>query len=580
MEQEKNLDKKTKEEKRRELAKVYAKYLKKHNAAPGDEITPRKDKEKVVEQEESKPSKTTEVSKEKDTKKASPEKSFEERIDRFERLAVIPAYAFDKVQDRAGAAIETFGRNFAREFSSIIGTYKTARKTIAAACLVVCVLCSVMLIIFDRFTVYEYAYNGKSLGYVGSQDDVTNVLDIAGKELNEVNDVNENVSQKIEFIANDNISFKLVKAENKDLDDADTTLNKLAYMTEVEVVASAIYDGDNLVTIVKDDEDAEKLLAEVKTILGTPDKGMEKIFADFSKKLEIRPINVLLTSVQSKNAARKQMTQGGKAKFYHLAEPDETIQSIAEDFGVGEEKIYNSKSTEILKEVSPGEEVCIHKDIEPVSVKLIEKGKMKEIVPYETIEKKTKELFIGEEEIGVKGVKGTQIFEGTLTKIGGKVVDRDTKKLEVITKKVDQVVYIGTTKRPKDAPTGIFRNPMKPGTYIVTSRPGWRWGRTHEGVDMASSVGVHVFASDGGTVIRASYYSGYGYCIDIQHGDGWMTRYAHLSYIGVHNGQKVYQGQYIGNVGSTGNSTGPHLHFETRKNGAFVNPDSKVRGGL
>lgn len=97
---------------------------------------------------------------------------------------------------------------------------------------------------------------------------------------------------------------------------------------------------------------------------------------------------------------------------------------------------------------------------------------------------------------------------------------------------------------------------------------------------MASYTGCHVFASDGGTVISASYANGYGNCIDIKHNDGWITRYAHLSYIGVSVGQKVYQGQYIGNVGSTGNSTGPHLHFETRKNGIFVDPDSKVVGGL
>lgn len=503
--------------------------------------------------------------------------ALENKAEKVEAAFSVPLEIFDKFQDSLGDVLVKFVKNLFVSISRIVSTYKTSRRTIATACLVVCVLCAVVLIIFDKFTVYEYAYNGKVLGYVDSQEDVTNVLDIAGKELNEVND---DTSQKIEFIANDNISFSLVKSAGKDTDDEDTTINKLAYMTDVEIVASAIYDGKRLVTIVKNEEEAEKLLAEVRTILGTPDDGMELINAEFSKKLEIRPINVLLTSVQSSSKAIKQMTEGGETKYYHIVEEGETLHSIATTFSVEKDEIYNSENTEILQEVEQGEEVCIHKDAKPVSVEMVEKGKMKEIVPYETIEKKTKELYIGDKEVKVKGVDGVQIFDGKLTKIGGKVVKRDTKDMEVITKKVDQVVLIGTTKRPKDAPTGIFMNPMKKGTYIVTSRPGWRWGRTHEGVDMASNIGVHVFASDGGKVIRASYFSGYGYCIEIEHANGWMTRYAHLSYMGVHVGQSVYQGQYIANVGNTGNSTGPHLHFETRKNGAFYDPDTQVRGGL
>lgn len=565
MEQDKNLE----EKKKRELAMAYAKYLRDHNLEPGDKtfIEPGTLKVEPTKAELPKPPQ----------KARKRNLAFENTMDILEDACAAPMYAFDRFQDRVGDALAAFGRGFIKEFSRITGTYKSARRTIATACLVVCVLCSVMLIIFDKFTVYEYAYNGKVLGYVGSQEDVTNVLDVAGSELNEVN---EDVSQEIEFIANDNISFNLVRSAGKDIDDADTTINKLAYMTDVEVVASAVYDGENLVTIVKDDNEAERLLADVKAALGTPDEGMELVSSDFSKPLEIKPINVLLSSVQSNSEARKQMTEGGKANFYRLVEQNENAETIAQTFGVDKDDIYNEKNTEVLKEVTQGDKICIHKEIKPVSVELVESGKMKEIVPFETIEKKTKDLYIGDEEIEVKGVKGVQIFEGTLTKVGGKVVTRDTKHLEVITEKVDQVVYIGTTKRPKTAPTGIFNNPMKVGTYTVTSRPGWRWGRVHEGVDLGSPTGTHVFASDGGVIIRAGYFGGYGNCIEIQHSNGWMTRYGHLSYMGVHVGQKVYQGQYIGNVGNTGNSTGSHLHFETRKDGKFVDPDSKVKGGL
>jgi murein DD-endopeptidase MepM/ murein hydrolase activator NlpD len=96
----------------------------------------------------------------------------------------------------------------------------------------------------------------------------------------------------------------------------------------------------------------------------------------------------------------------------------------------------------------------------------------------------------------------------------------------------------------------------------------------HLGIDIAGGVGDGIFASDSGVVVYAGWNSsGYGNLIVIDHGyTGYQTVYAHLSAISVRCGQSVYQGQYIGAMGSTGNSTGPHLHFEVRYLGGFINP--------
>ena len=126
----------------------------------------------------------------------------------------------------------------------------------------------------------------------------------------------------------------------------------------------------------------------------------------------------------------------------------------------------------------------------------------------------------------------------------------------------------------------IERGTIIPPTYIkpisggrFTSGFGRRWGRQHKGVDWACSTGTTVFASCGGTVIQASYSnSGYGNQVVIQHPDGRMTRYAHNSRLLVSVGQHVDQGQPIALSGSTGNSTGPHVHFEIYINGSAVNP--------
>ena len=94
----------------------------------------------------------------------------------------------------------------------------------------------------------------------------------------------------------------------------------------------------------------------------------------------------------------------------------------------------------------------------------------------------------------------------------------------------------------------------------------------HKGVDWGTAKGTPVYASGGGTVIKAGWGSGYGYCVYLQHPDGRQTRYAHLSKVLVSVGQSVSQGQKIALSGNTGNSTGPHLHFEMLIGGKHVNP--------
>lgn len=115
---------------------------------------------------------------------------------------------------------------------------------------------------------------------------------------------------------------------------------------------------------------------------------------------------------------------------------------------------------------------------------------------------------------------------------------------------------------------------LMPTRGILTSRYGWRWGGFHSGIDVATSPGTPIVAAQGGTVISAGWEGGYGMCINISHGNGITTRYAHCSRLYVSAGQQVGAGQLIGAVGSTGHSTGPHLHFEVRINGSAVNPAS------
>ena len=106
----------------------------------------------------------------------------------------------------------------------------------------------------------------------------------------------------------------------------------------------------------------------------------------------------------------------------------------------------------------------------------------------------------------------------------------------------------------------------------VTSPFGWRWGRLHEGIDIAVPSGTPVHAAAAGTVIYAGWMGGYGNLVVIDHGGGVATAYGHNTSVAVALGQQVEQGQVIAYSGSTGHSTGPHVHFEVRVGGAARDP--------
>lgn len=101
----------------------------------------------------------------------------------------------------------------------------------------------------------------------------------------------------------------------------------------------------------------------------------------------------------------------------------------------------------------------------------------------------------------------------------------------------------------------------------------------HSGMDFRAPIGQSVLASAAGTVVKAGWNGGYGQMVEIDHGNGLTTRYAHMSAIAVHEGQKIQPGNIVGKVGSTGRSTGPHLHYEIRRNGDALDPLAFIKAG-
>jgi len=132
----------------------------------------------------------------------------------------------------------------------------------------------------------------------------------------------------------------------------------------------------------------------------------------------------------------------------------------------------------------------------------------------------------------------------------------------------EQIRGAGTTGGGQPSAAGL----IWPCDGVVVSGFGMRWGRMHEGIDIGCAYGTPNRAAASGTVIYAGWLGGYGNLVVVDHGNGLSTAYAHASSILVSVGQTVSQGQTVSLVGSTGNSSGPHLHFEVRVNGVAVDP--------
>lgn len=163
-----------------------------------------------------------------------------------------------------------------------------------------------------------------------------------------------------------------------------------------------------------------------------------------------------------------------------------------------------------------------------------------------------------------EGTEGYRQVVANVTYVNGVESTREILSESVITQADARVIEVGTITPP------TFIKPISGGR--LSSGFGARWGTVHQGVDWACSTGTSIMASCGGTVIQAGWYGGYGYCVTIQHSNGIQTRYGHMSKVLVSVGDYVQQGEVIGRSGSTGNSTGPHVHFEIIVNGTKVNP--------
>ncbi|MFT4414564.1 peptidoglycan DD-metalloendopeptidase family protein [Fredinandcohnia humi] len=256
-------------------------------------------------------------------------------------------------------------------------------------------------------------------------------------------------------------------------------------------------------------------------------------------------------------------------KKYKVKEGD-VLGSIAEAHDLRQAellKLNPGVTEETVLQIDQELNVTAYKPLLTVVVKM-EQSK-KETIAYETQVVDNANMFKGDRKVTQEGQNGEKVVHYETELKNGQT--SSTKKIEEkITKEpVTYIVQRGTKVVPSRG-TGQLSWPTNGG--YISSHVGYRWGRLHKGIDIARPSNYTIKAADNGTVVEAGYDGSFGNKIVINHNNGMRTLYAHLSSINVRVGQTVSQGQQIGVMGSTGHSTGTHLHFELYINGNLVNP--------
>lgn len=337
---------------------------------------------------------------------------------------------------------------------------------------------------------------------------------------------------------------------------------------------SIIVNGEEVGSL-KTKKDANDVVNTVKGFyLGHLSEDSKLIDVNILEDIEYIQKDIPLNEIAQKEDVIEHIKEGSEEVRTHLVEVGESFWTIAKIYNTTTDELVEANPDKDPQKLKPGDEVRLLVPKSKITVETIEEVEYVESTNYDVKVELSSSMYKNQQKTKVEGKKGEIKVLANEVKHNGVLVDKKILDEKLVKDPVTQVVVKGTKEIPRTVATGAFLMPTR---GRISSRYGMRWGRMHKGIDIAAPSGTAIKAADGGSVVFAGYKGSYGYMVEVNHGNGYRTRYAHCSKLHVKVGQKVYKGQHIANVGNTGNSTGPHLHFEVLRNGKNQNPSSFVR---
>lgn len=331
----------------------------------------------------------------------------------------------------------------------------------------------------------------------------------------------------------------------------------------------ALYIDDSFIGATQTEGAFEALLDQVSA----PYRGENTVSVDFLEKVEIRECDLPVEDFTNlaDTALLLNSTKAGEVT-YTVVEGD-CWSLIAQDHNLTNSELLALNPGYDIDKLQIGDVLLISNAVPYLTVRSVQIEQYQTELPYEIEYVDDDSMYVGDFKVISAGEYGSADIVARVTYEGLAEVDRVIESETVLKEPVTEIQARGTQERPTWLPTGSFRWPTS-GT--ISSKYGYRsiFGGSsfHGGIDIANSYGTDIVAADGGEVVYAGWMNGYGYLIQIDHGNGYVTYYGHNSSLEVGVGDKVYKGQHIAEMGSTGRSTGNHCHFEVRLNGERQNP--------
>jgi len=439
-----------------------------------------------------------------------------------------------------------------KSYKFLLDLLKTYKNNLIA--FVVALSIGLSFIVYEEGFAYKITVDGETVGITKNINEVKKFIEELHKK--------EKQNTGTDIVLNQQIKFERVRVSNKELTDVHKIYANLENAMSFSCKAAVIIVDGKFVTALKNEEEANKVLEMLKNKYA---KDSDRAYFKEDVKIEEKYIPPkYLTNIEE---ALKILQQPVKKAVTYTVKENDSLWSIARDHDMYIDDILklNPGLTENLK---PGQVIYLSSAVPNVTVVTEKRIVYKEEIPFETKLTKDDKLYTNQSKVLVEGKKGLKEVTAVVVSYNGVEVSKKIKSENILEKPINKIVAVGS-RRISYVATGSFNYPAR-GT--ITSRFGQRWGRFHTGVDIAAPQGSPIYAADGGTVIFSGWESGYGYLVKIDHHNGYVTYYGHASKLLVKKGDKVAKGQKIALVGSTGRATGPHLHFEVRKNGVPIDP--------
>lgn len=353
----------------------------------------------------------------------------------------------------------------------------------------------------------------------------------------------------------------------------DEAHKKLAAVLDFKVPAAAILVNGKAIAFVESKASANSLLEKLKKEYSQPEDGEKVTKVAFAEKVSVKEEKVAAKKLMSAEKALQLICTGTSNPEKYVVKEGDNLWLIARrnDMYVADIVKANHLTTENLQ---LDQELILTKSKPYINVVTQVEGERVEPIPFKTevvVDKNSPRSI----RVKTEGQTGEKHVVYKASKRNGVVEKTNILEEKILKQAVNKVIVKGTQVTMIASRGGGGTGSLDWPTYGPITQ--YYKGSAHTGIDIGGRTGQAIRAADSGYVSFAGYQGGYGKFVIVNHGGGIVTRYAHCSAINVSAGQNVGKGQTIAALGSTGRSTGPHLHFEVLVNGSFTNPLNSLR---